>query len=154
MLTFKMKNNFFDRVKVIDYFGAAGKKSLAALSRFGAYLRRVARNSLKRIADPRKSADAGRPPYIHTDDETITLKNIQFAYDFSSQSMLVGSVLTNSSKARGSQTVPNLLEAGGTTKDANGRPITIAPHPWMGPALERSRSKLPEQWAAAASVQV
>jgi hypothetical protein len=146
-ITFKTKNNFFDRRAVIDYFGTKGKKTITALSRVGAFVRTRARSLLRKR---KKIAPAGQAPSIHTSDTTITLRNIQFAYDFKSSSVVVGSVLTNSSAARSSTPVPKLLEIGGVIT-RKGQTLHYNKHPWMGPALtaEIAAGTIAPCWSAA-----
>ena len=142
-LDFKLKNFFFDKALVTDHFGAKGKNSLKALSRIGAFIRTRARSMLRKR---KRIATRGQPPSIHTSDSTITLRNIQFAYDFSTSGMVVGSVLVNTSK-KSDPPVPNLLEIGGTTS-RRGKTLRYNPHPWMAPALQAELSNLPPQFAA------
>lgn len=104
------KRYFFDRAKVL---AAADAAVLRGLSRLGAFVRRRARTSLRR----RKKASApGSPPSVHSKDNFATLKNILFAYDPARRSVVVGPVRLNGSK--GSPTVPELHEFGGTLQVA------------------------------------
>lgn len=161
-ITSNSKNFFFDRKVVIDYFGAKGKKTISALTRVGAFVRTRARSLLRRR---KKTSPAGSPPSIHTSSATITLKNIQFAWDFKSATEVIGPIKLNQvdylNGQRGSGTVPQLLEFGGyrsvvevrrgdgswvradqrsrrrlATMEQRVRTAHYAAHPWMKPAMD------------------
>ena len=138
MVTFKLKNYFFDRDIVKNAMDA---KSVRALSRVGAFIRRTARTSIRKS---KKTAAAGQPPRSHSQDDTISIRNIQFGYDTSTRSMVIGPVQLNS-KSGTSAGVPNLLEFGGEAVRGK-KTLTYAPHPFMGPALEANRDEIPAEW--------
>lgn len=74
-----------------------------ALSKFGAYCRRVARNSIKKS---RTVSKPGTPPHSHTG----RLKNnIFFGWDERNRSVVIGPLKTSQSEPP----VPNVLEVGG-----------------------------------------
>jgi hypothetical protein len=144
-INFKTKDFFFDRKAVIDYFGKDGARTLKALKRAGSFIRTRARsilgNKTKGVSRPFS------PPSIHSGDKTISLKNIQYAYDFKSSSMVIGSVKLHS-KNTGGIPVPQLLEKGGTVI-RNGKPWNYRPHPWMARALiaEVQAGTIPRQFS-------
>ena len=109
-LSMHMTDYFFDRQAVIDRMSKANRQ---ALSKAGAFIRRRARTSLRR----RKSTSPpGSPPSVHSDDSIATLKNILFAYEPHSESLVVGPVRLNQVEDSwidlGRTTVPQLHEFG------------------------------------------
>lgn len=123
----KMKQMFFDRKAVTN---AVDKAARRVLSRFGAFVRQTARTSIRRrkgISQP------GKPPHSHSGE---LRRLIFFGYDPRVQSVVIGP--TRFSKG----TVPALLEYGGRHENR-----TYKPRPFMGPALEQEREKLPALWA-------
>ena len=161
-VTYKVKSNFFDRKLVQQELG---KKNAAALSKFGAFVRKRARSSMRR----RKKASApGSPPSAHSTDAVATLKNILFAYDRKNQSVVIGPVKLNG--AQGS--VPALHEFGGQKsvremlvgrewqpvagrRASAGRPMrrrqaTYPARPFMGPAMVAELPNFPQLFASTA----
>jgi len=160
MIDLRIKRLFFDRQKVVR---AVDKAKRAVLSKAGAFIRTAARTSIRRR---KGSAPPGSPPHSHVG----LLRNfILFGYDRASDSVVVGPAKLNKSASgeirRGEQTeAPRVLEHGGTTtvtKFARGRSasgeirrgelrkrrVRIKARPYMGPALEKERPKLPKRWA-------
>jgi len=158
---------FFDRPAVTS---AVDRATRRVLSRFGSYVRRTARFSIRR----RKAASApGAPPSSHTGD----LKNrIYFAYEPQRQNVVIGPVRLNQVSfgpdrrpVRG--TVPEVLEKGGAIRilevkkygrwqradlrskrrlsglPARLRKVSIAARPYMGPAFAENKPKLDDMWA-------
>jgi len=152
-LTLKVKKMFFDRKAVQDQIG---KKNAKALSKAGAFVQRRARSSLRRrkgISSP------GSPPSVHSTDRVATLKNILFAYDQRTQSVVIGPLLLNGSAG----SVPALHEFGGrvTVRPRMGRrgrqrqptvrTASYPPRPFMGPALAAEAPKFPSLWVSNAA---
>lgn len=138
MITMRIKDSFFDRHVVI---AAVDKAKRKVLSRAGAFIRTAARTSIRRR---RGSAPPGKPPHSH---EGSLRKLILFGYDRQSDSVVVGPVGFRNSEA------PAALERGGVTtvyRRKNGRlvgeRVRIEARPYMGPALDRERPKLPALW--------
>lgn len=80
------KGMFFDSPKVLR---AADRATRRVLSRFGAFVRRAAKSSIrkrKRVSAP------GQPPSSHTD---LLKKFIWFGYDANHQSVVIGPVALN-----------------------------------------------------------
>ena len=172
-LSFKVTGQFFDRAVVVDMLTAAERK---ALNRIGARLRLITRRNIKRkppiVRRKRESARAfrrrqfrrvsrpGRPPFAHTSDPFATVKNILYAYEPRSHSVVTGPVLTSS---RRSPTVPELLEGGGTATiverkvgktwvpasrrrrggRTRSRRVTYRARPNFGPTLDAEKPKFP-----------
>jgi hypothetical protein len=139
MVGFEITKLFFDRKAVL---GRVDKATRRVLSRFGAFVRRTARSSIrkrKRISAP------GAPPSSHSG---LLKKFIFFGYEPRKRSVVIGPV-------RLSQKIgdaPEALEHGGrsTVVDRGRRRkrrIRIGRRPYMGPALEKERPKLPAMWA-------
>ena len=124
---------FFDRKKIKRKTDAASRK---VLSKFGAFVRRTARQSIRRRKGTSKP---GKPPFSHTG----LLKNfIYFGYDTARRSVVIGPVVLagNSGKA------PSTLESGGTVTLPDGHKARIEPRPFMGPAFTAEIEKVPDLW--------
>ncbi len=162
------KNWFFDDPKVI---ARVEKSRLRALSRFGAFVRTSARTSMRRRRNP---SPPGTPPSVQSRDSYATLRNILFAYDAATDSVIVGPILLASTRRNRRFTVPELHEKGGSVagdgrlvevrtpagRDARGRRIPAGTRkvrldgrlkypkrPFMVPALERVSPKFADQFA-------
>lgn len=135
---------FFDGKAVI---GAVDKATRKVFMRFGAFVRRGAKSSIRKR---RRISDPGSPPSSHVG----TLKRlIYFGYDPVQKSVVIGPEMF-----RGQANAP-LLEYGGRTRlrrrARRGRiPMrsgaviaTYKARPFMGPAFEREKPKLPAMWA-------
>jgi hypothetical protein len=146
------KKMFFDRQTVLR---AVDQATAKVFSKFGAYVRQRAKTSIRK----RKAASApGQPPSSHTG----RLKSfIFFGYDRPKKSVVIGPVLLNKG-GRGSPegtTVLPALEYGGLSvvstrhkrsrnkKYNTQRTIHIQARPFMQPAFENEKSKLPALWA-------
>jgi len=137
----RIKDLFFDRAAVTGAVDAAKRK---VLSKAGAFIRTAARTSIRKR---KGSAPPGKPPHSH---EGSLRRLILFGYDRTSDSVVVGPVGFKNS------TAPSALEYGGpatVTRRRGGRSgrrdsrtVKIASRPYMGPALERERPKLPLLW--------
>jgi len=134
----RIKDMFFDRATVIRAVDAAKRK---VLSKAGAFIRTAAKTSIR----PRKgSSRPGNPPFSH---EGSLRRLILFGYDRAADSVVVGPVGFKKS------TAPSALEHGGeavVTRRRGGRltsqRVRIAPRPYMAPALEKERPRLPPLW--------
>ena len=165
-VSFQMKDLFFDRQSVIDRVKKANRR---ALSKVGAFIRRRARSSLRRRKKP---SAAGSPPSVHSRDAVATLKNILFAYEPQSESVVIGPVRLNQrillGPELGSGTVPQVHEFGAAVKIREvkvgrkwlsgrrrvrpGQPVRVrsakySPRPFMGPALEAEADHIPDAWS-------
>ena len=132
---------FFDRSKVKR---AVDRTSRRVLSKFGAFVRRSARSSIRKR---KKISAPGQPPSSHSG---LLKRFIFFGYDPApgpgSGSVVIGPVrLTR--KGRGQ--APALLEHGGTTTlRRRGKRVqaNFRQRPFMGPAFEKEKPKLPAMW--------
>jgi len=173
----RMQRFYFDRQRVATRLG---RQATRALNRGGTYVRREARKLLRKRKHWRPSAP-GKPPNVHTDSDTASLRNIQY-YSDGAFSILVGPVRLPGRRNR--PPVPELLEKGGTVgiiegleaapansaspvewlalngrKPREGQPTrtrqaTYAPRPFMLPALRRVAPKLPDLFSPTASTAV
>ena len=184
VVTYQMKSLFFDRPAVESAISRGERK---ALSKIGAYLRTRARTSIlrrvaykgkkasvKRVrggkaAKVQESARPGEPPRIRSRDKVKTLRNILFAFQPESHSVITGPVALNTRLTGGSG--PGLLERGGTVNVAQWKPAAsnvwsmgdvrrpgvqnrmtraqYAAFPFMGPTLdaEVAAGTIPEAYA-------
>lgn len=134
------KAAFFDAKKVI---AATTKAQRRVLSRFGAFVRRTAKSSIRKR---KRAAEEGKPPSSHTG---ILKKFLFFAYSPASQSVVIGPVRLGGKIGD----APRALEHGGRSKARRRergrrvvRAIQLKPHPFMGPAFEKEQPKLPALW--------
>lgn len=123
------------------------------LMKFGAFVRRTAKKS---ILKGKGISAVGTPPRSHLG----TLKRfIFFAYEAVTRSVVIGPALVPGKRGD----APRALEKGGTvTIDAAARKrlgrhrrgrlvlaasrLKVKARPFMGPALEKERPKLPDMW--------
>jgi hypothetical protein len=155
------KQMFFDRKPVLRQME---KKERRVLSKFGAFVRRAAKSSIRKR---KRTSEPGEPPSSHTG---LLKKFIFFGYDRTRSSVVIGPV-----RLRGvsGKDAPETLEYGGRLKsrnkflfvtqaagrDAGGKFVSrgkrkvklsskmrIAPRPFMGPAFENEKTKLPAMW--------
>ena len=171
-----MKKYFFDSPRVLAAVVTAER---SVMSRQGAFIRRRARTDILRrtagktgrrlvargsdgrfMKTKQKVAGRGQPPIVRSRDKSANLRNILFAYNPQGHSVVIGPVgLNKRPKNSSAQTVPELLEKGGTASvvqwaGATGnvwnfgsttahyfRRRTVrghySPHPFMGPALAK-----------------
>lgn len=136
------KEGFFDRKPVIDATDRATRK---VLSRFGAYVRSSARQSIRKR---KRASHPGNPPSSHTG---LLKRFIFFVYDKVSRNVVIGPTLLNRQSTFGGRetnTVPEVLEYGGRTIGRNRkRDVYIDARPYMGPAFAKEQPKLPDLWA-------
>lgn len=106
------KRLFFDREEVARRVAPAARR---VLSKFGAFVRRRARSSIR--FRKKGFSQAGSPPFSHTRDPFATIRNILFALDATRNSVVIGPVRLNGRQylngilSRG--TIPEVLEYGG-----------------------------------------
>jgi len=164
-----IKRFFFDRERVLKAVPRARRR---ALSKAGAFIRTRARTSIRKR---RGTSPPGSPPYSHVG---TLRKGILFGYDPARESVVIGPVKTNQvffdkhlAPVRG--TAPEVLEFGGDiwilevfkagrwqradlrSRRRNAgleqryRKASIAPRPFMGPALEAelAAGTIPKHWA-------
>lgn len=114
------------------------RRNTAMLFRFGAFVWRAARSSLRRT---KKVSEPGRPPRVHTNDNYATLKNIRFHVDPRRLDVIVGPLKVNGVKGRD---ITQTLEHGGTSwvktgrgREAHRRMVRIQRRPFMQPAFDK-----------------
>ncbi len=144
------KKMFFDRDAVLDRISIARAR---ALSKWGSYVRKDSRNSIKRVTGKnryKRYSRPGRPPlahYVGVNDADAGLKSILFAYSDATESVIVGPIGFNS---KAQPTVPELMEVGGVAPPRGNRKKSAryAPRPFMKPAFDRSLTnpKLKDVW--------
>lgn len=131
------KRGFFDRPAVVS---AADRATRRTLSKFGAFVRRRAKSSIRKR---RKPSDPGKPPSSHTG---LLKKFILFAYEPSRRSVVIGPTLLRETAVP----VPALLEYGGEiprpTRRGGTRTAVYRPRPFMGPAFLTELQGLPDMW--------
>lgn len=138
MIDLRIKEMFFDRRAVLS---AVDRATREVLSKFGAFVRQTARNSIRKRKKP---SPPGQPPSSHVG----TLRRlIFFGYDPARKSVVIGPAPIGSGQAE----APGLLEFGGSARRQrrrSGRVVTARyrPRPFMGPAFEKEKNQLPELW--------
>ena len=137
MIGMKFKKMFFTSKAVLS---ATDRATRRVLSKFGAYVRRAAKSSIRK----RKAISApGKPPSSHTG---LLKRFILFGYDPAKRSVVIGPLgLTR----RGRGGAPRALEEGGTTpvvRRGRKKRVKIKARPYMGPAMEKEKPKLPQMW--------
>lgn len=105
--------------------------------RQGALLRTIAR---RRIRRRKRASKPGESP---TNREGQLKRFLFYAWDPRTRSVVVGPVALGSRP-----TVPGLLEFGGDRRVGSSK-VRQAERPFMAPALETAKTKLPELWAGA-----
>jgi hypothetical protein len=138
VITVRIKDMFFDRLVVMRAMDSAKRR---VLSRVGAFIRTAAKTSLRKRQG---TAPPGKPPHSH---EGNLRKLILFGYDRATDSVIVEPV------GFAKSTAPRALEHGGETVvhtrrkgRLTSRKVKIAARPFMAPALEKERPKLPLLW--------
>lgn len=129
---------FLDRREVQQRVDAADRRGLM---RAGAAVRLTARRSIRK----RKSiSQPGKPPHSH---EGTLRRLIFFAFDRDAESVVIGPLAR---RTRTGSHGAALLEAGGTVvrsgRRGRRRLLRYRPRPFMGPALEKSRPRIPDFW--------
>ena len=137
MIGMVTKDMFFDRSAVTRRVDRAARR---VFSRFGAYVRTTAKHSIrkrKRISRP------GEPPSSHTG---LLRRFIFFGYDRDRRSIVIGPMPLTGRIGD----APHALEYGGPSAvkgRRRKRRVRIAARPYMRPAFEHEKPKLPALWA-------
>jgi len=133
----KITHLFFDSPKVIR---SVDKSTRKVLSRFGAFVRRTAKQSIRKR---KKASTPDSPPSSHTG---LLKRFIFFGYDRQKDSVVIGPTrLTENNRGE----APSILEYGGrTTVEGNKKKtrVRIRSRPFMGPAFEKEKPTLPSLW--------
>jgi len=149
MIGMDVKLLFFDRQAVT---GRVDKATRKVLGHFGALVRKSAIASIKE-APTTRHASTGSPPFSHMSAKRRKinqrrkaegkqpvrggfkgLKHILYAFEPVKRSVVIGPA-SNRSRAI---TIPEILEYG---------KLDVSRHPFMGPAFEQQKPKLPSLWA-------
>ncbi len=141
MINMVCKKMFFDRKAVASRVSKAARK---VLSKFGAFVRTAARHSIRKR---KRTSSPGEPPSSHMG---LLKKFIYFGYDSARKSVVIGPQRLNQKIGD----APAALEHGGSSTIVEGlrgrrrkRRVRIAARPYMGPAFENEKPKLPAMWA-------
>ena len=141
MIGMNIKKLFFDRKAVT---GKVDRATRMVLSRFGAFVRRAARSSIR---ERRRVSSPGQPPSSHTG---LLKKFIFFGYEPARRNVVIGPAKLNQKIGD----APHALERGGTSTVVEGlrgdrrkRRVKIKARPFMGPAFDKEKPKLPAMWA-------
>lgn len=145
MIRFEVKQLFFDSPKVVR---AVDRTTRRVLSKFGAFVRRTARSSIRKR---KRTSEPGSPPSSHTG---LLKRFIFFGYDAQKRSVVIGPERLTQ---RGRGEAPHLLEYGGTgsvqrkgpsasLRAGRRRRAKVRARPFMGPAFEKEQPKLPAMW--------
>lgn len=130
----EFKKFFFDRIKAKK---KAERAKMRALNRYGAYLKTVAKNSMRYR---KKASPPGQPPSAHKDGRLAALKKMGrarhngallreflfYAWDPSTKSVVVGPV---GFKSKSGPPVPSLHEHGGSRAAEKGEKMTVKNKP-------------------------
>lgn len=129
---------------------AADRAAFQSLRKFGSFVRRTAKTSIKAAGKRRQVSRPGQPPRSITG---LLKRLIFFIIEPEKQNVVIGPALANSkSNVRNDGTIPETLERGGRVtflarKKRKARTVTIAPRPFMGPAMEKELPKWKGIWA-------
>jgi hypothetical protein len=140
----RVKSQFFTVKGVADGLDAGTR---ASLNKFGAYVRRRAKSSLKYAEGP---AAPGRPPHVHRSatfrrkgskggkpQPSSPLRELLFySYDRATKSVVIGPAVGGSRSG-----APRTLEESGQAK-VDGRTIFVRARPTMRPAFEIELTKV------------
>ena len=137
----RIKKLFFDRKAVTDKVDRTTRK---VLSRFGAFVRRTAKSSIRKR---KRASSPGQPPSSHSG---ILKKFIFFGYEPAKRNVVIGPAKLNQKIGD----APHALERGGASTVIQGRRgrrkkrrVKIKARPFMGPAFNKEKPKLPAMWA-------
>lgn len=128
----RIKQLFFDSPKVLR---SVDKATRSVLSKFGAFVRRTAKGSIRKRKKP---SAPGTPPSSHTG---LLKRFIFFGYDPNRKSVVIGPERLNQKTSD----APHTLEYSGRTAIGKKR-VKIAARPYMGPAFEKEKQHLPALW--------
>ena len=134
--TDQAKGMFFDR-KAVTSSRRPGGASRACL----ASVRSSAVAPVRAFANEASVSEPGMPPSSHTG---LLKRNIFFLYEPQQSGVVIGPTLLG----KGTD-APRLLEHGGSAtrrKRKRRVRVTYQPRPFMGPAFEQEKPKLPKMW--------
>lgn len=123
------------------------KEKLKALMAAGAFVKTIARRSIKSGGKKGKASKPGEPPRRHRASEALGIHTIFFVHEKKTDSVVVGPVKFNT----GGPKILQTLERGGSikairrnpkTKKKQSRVVKIAPRPFMEPAKDKALPQL------------
>jgi len=160
------KKLFFNSKEIVERMDP---KKRRFLSKFGAFVRRTARSSIKSGGKSRKTSRPGEPPRTQTKNGLKERSSIQFWPDRRLENVIIGPILRQNRK--GGPDALRTIEEGGSTmveelvlksgsrrrkfdRDdyiRTGRRVRarIAARPYMFPAFENEKSQISEIWKKA-----
>ena len=131
------KQFFFDREAVLS---AVDRGVRQVLSKFGAFVRRTAKSSIRK----RKAVSKpGQPPSSHTG---LLKRLIYFGYDPTRKSVVIGPEPLNG-RSQGAHALEYGVRQRIRTPEGKGANANYRSRPFMGPALEKEKPGLPAMWA-------
>ena len=138
MITLKLsKLNFFTPKMVTN---AVDRRKRRAQMKIGAFMRTSARRRMRRR---KRAALPGQSPSVH---QGFLKRFLLFGYDNMADSVVIGpaKILNKSFAGR---VIPELMEDGGRVR-RKGKTIDYAPHPTMGPTLDKEKrnDRLSQAW--------
>jgi len=142
-----MKTTAFFDTKVVKQ--SIDRKKRAFLSKFGAFTRRDAQQSIRPAGKRDISSRPGEPPRGHT---KVLKRKIFFAFEPTRETVVIGPVIV--AAAEGKAEALEALEEGGRTtvieRLRNGstkkRKVKIAARPFMLPAFTRQSANISSIW--------
>ncbi len=142
----RVKTQFFTQQKVKDQLDPATRQRL---TKFGAFVRRRAKSSLKYAAG---EAAPGRPPHVHYSGSFVVRRKVKgitqkqqasplreltfFSYERTTKSVVIGPAIGGSRSG-----APRTIEEGGQAR-IDGRTVHVRPRPWVRPAFELELAKV------------
>jgi hypothetical protein len=133
----ELKGMFFTSPEVIR---AMDDATYRALLRFGQYVRKTARHSIKSGEGP---SAPGTPPHSQTG---LLKGHIYYGFDPAQRSVVIGPALLRGAHGYREATVPEVLEYGGAVRGRDRKRRGYPDRPYMGPAFEAGQEKLDEFW--------
>lgn len=120
------KRNFFDRKRAEEVLTKGEKHALASI---GAYIRKVAMRSIKRVGKKGNPSKPGTPPKHRMPGDAEGLRKIEFRLNETDKSVDVGPV--HLPRSRTNPTTPQLHEFGGTVGKVEWRLTPTDDTKWM-----------------------
>lgn len=137
------KRMFFDSAAVTR---GVDRTTRRVFSKFGAYVRRSAKSSIRKR---KRTSASGKPPSSHLG---LLKKMIYFSYDRGEDSVVIGPQALHGKHYR--DALPALEYGGMYTREVRDRKtrrwsrrrVRYKARPFMGPAFEKEKPKLPSMW--------
>ena len=140
MIKINTRTFFYNRkvLRLLD------RKTHGALKRFGSFVRKTARRSIRPVGKSGKPSKPGQPPKSRRG----LLKNfIFYGFDLARRSVVIGPQKIYGLKGK----APSVLEYGGNARTkSKRRTITsskVSARPYMGPAFKKGKKQLASLWS-------